>query len=228
MWRWVCKTLWLMLKLNENAIYEHALTKEHKHQQHSFSRTIYPLRCKLVPVMQSYRACRGKALVKISAHLSLVRTHSKVIRSFSTHCQILRSIVLICRVTWVWRLSFSDYSLVTALDEVGRWVGLKRWAIGTLQLLKQSGEDDCRARQANSLIFVILSDNGAVHVLLKAFSQTQAIKHLEAINVRMRQWIREKLVSLDSVRTGFNWADCLTKTLPRTARELCNWNGHAP
>ena len=77
------------------------------------------------------------------------------------------------------------------------------------------------SRDILSPAILIYGDNQAALCLLKERRLTQQSQHIETIDCRLRQWVEASRISFEFVPTRDNWADCLTKALPRPALQLC-------
>jgi transposase InsO family protein len=77
------------------------------------------------------------------------------------------------------------------------------------------------SRDILSPAILIYGDNQAALCLLKERRLTQQSQHIETIDCRLRQWVEASRISFEFVPTRENWADCLTKALPRPALQLC-------
>ena len=67
----------------------------------------------------------------------------------------------------------------------------------------------------------IFGDNQAALSLLAEKRHTWMSQHLEPIDSRLRYWVKTKRMKFAYVSTQANWADCLTKALPRPAFVKC-------
>ena len=67
----------------------------------------------------------------------------------------------------------------------------------------------------------IQGDNQAALSLLSERRHTKMSQHMEPIDSRLRHWVAEGRLRFVYVSTTANWADCLTKALPRPALVKC-------
>ena len=96
-----------------------------------------------------------------------------------------------------------------------------RVAIFLYMLLSDLQQSEGPARYPFRTTLLTFGDNQAALCLLKERRLTQQLIHLETIDLRLRQWVQAKRMAFDFVSTNENWADCLTKALPKLPLLKC-------
>jgi hypothetical protein len=123
-------------------------------------------------------------------------------------------------VAWGSKLQ-SVTALSTTEAEVIAAGAAARVAIFLYRLLSDLQQWVGPARDPHSKTLLILGDNQAALCLLKERRLTQQSMHIETIDCRLRQWVEAKRIAFEFVPTNENWADCLTKALPKPALLKC-------